>query len=365
MSAQQQQIHNIFAEETATHNDDEHDAYGRYAIHVADTAGANAGHDTHEEEEMPPPLPHVMTNLYNAAVMPHAQMLLQAATGGHHNQQQQRHALNEATTAGGIINNMQYAATTTTTQRNNQMARNQPMNIFDAAEDAYAQHIADLHAANQYSTAQNNTTASAANNNRNSATAAADGRPIPPILPPIYPKNIGMPETVIPPKWMARYNELKRYKLVHGDCSVPQGVPEHKQLNAWARTQKQQYKLMKEGKHSHMSQARVDLLDEIGFEWGGVKRNQFWQDRYNELADFHARNGHTRVPEKYPAAPQLHTWLSLQRRQLKLKREGKKNKLTDGRLKLLEALGMECQIRNTSTWMDRFAELKGMLLNTH
>jgi len=356
MSAQQQ-IHNIFAETHDEHDEaDVSNVYGSYGMHVADSAGrtiadvaatTNNGTTTQEAEGVLPPPP--VTNLYNTAqtvggsVMPHAQMLLQAAAGGH---QSLQHA-----------GTMPYSVAA---QPNNNQLPRQTVNIFDAAEDAYAQHIADLHVANQYSTVEQS--ASAATNTDIGNAVAGGGGLIAPTLPPIYPKNIGMPETVIPSKWMARYNELKRYKQVHGHCSVPQDVHEHKQLSAWVRTQKQQYKLMNEGKHCHMSQPRVDLLNEIDFEWSGVKRDQFWNDRYNELALFHSKTGHTRVPEKYPAAPQLHSWVSLQRRQLKLKREGKKNKLTDDRLKLLEAFGMECQIRNTATWMDRFAELKGMFL---
>lgn len=349
----QQQIHNIFAETHDEHDEaDVNNAYGGYAMLVADSAGrtvaeASATRNSNTTHEAPPALPSV-TNLYNAAqtvggsVMPHAQMLLQAAAGGH--QSLHQHA-----------GTMPYSVA----QPNNNQLPRQPMNIFDAAEDAYAQHIADLHAANQYSTVEQSAAAATHNLDTSNVAAAGGGGSVAPTLPPIYPKNIGMPETVIPSKWLTRYNELKRYKQVHGHCCVPQDVQEHKQLSAWVRTQKQQYKLMKEGKHCHMSQPRVDLLNEIEFEWSGVKRDQFWKDRYNELVLFHSKTGHTRVPEKYPAAPQLHSWVSLQRRQLKLKREGKKNKLTDDRLKLLEALGMEFQIRNTATWMDRFAELKG------
>lgn len=370
MSAQQH-VHNIFAEEETNDEHDEADvnnAYRTYAMHVADAVAAavttNTTIDnnptTHEVGDIilpPPPRPPV-TNLYNAAhtvggsVMPHAQMLLQAAAGGRHLQ----HTLQTTTTTAG---SMSYSSVAQ--PNNNDQLPRQPMNIFDAAEDAYAQHIADLHAANQYSTVDEQSAAAAANNN-DTSNAAADGgsiiRPTLP-LPHIHPKNIGMPETVIPPKWLARYNELKRYKQQHGDCCVPQ---DNKQLSSWVRTQKQQYKLMKDGKHCHMSQPRLDLLDEIEFEWSGVKRDQFWKDRYNDLVQFHSKNGHTRVPEKYLVAPQLYAWMNSQRRQLKLKKEGKKNKLTDERMKLLEAMGVEYQIRSTVTWMERFAQLKGKLL---
>ncbi|KAL7538781.1 hypothetical protein ACHAXR_009317 [Thalassiosira sp. AJA248-18] len=167
-----------------------------------------------------------------------------------------------------------------------------------------------------------------------------------------------MPEVMIPPKWLSRYEELKRYKEEHGDFNVPMDHEHNKQLNAWVKTQKQQYKMLYEGKPNHMSQARIDLLNEIGFIWSGEKRDKFWHDRYNELRAFHAKHGTTRIPDKYEAAPQLHTWVSLQRRQLKMCKDGRHTKLTEERIRMLEAVGLECNIRNSSTWMDRFMELK-------
>lgn len=152
--------------------------------------------------------------------------------------------------------------------------------------------------------------------------------------------------------------ELKRFHATYGHCNVPQKFDENRQLGAWVRTQKQQYKLLTEGKPSHMSQARIDLLNEIGFEWSGEKRDKFWSERYAELVDFQQKHNSTRVPSNYPEAPQLHSWVSLQRRQLKLYKEGKKSKLTEERARMLEAIGLEWQIRNSCSWMERFLELK-------
>ena len=105
-----------------------------------------------------------------------------------------------------------------------------------------------------------------------------------------------------------------------------------------------------------MSQVRIDLLTEVGFEWSGEKRDKFWNERYAELEAYHAKNGNCRVTNI--ENPQLHTWLSLQRRQLRLYKESKPSKLTVERAGKLEAIGLEYQIRNVSTWMDRFMELK-------
>lgn len=404
----QEQSYNIFAEDPHDEHpyEDNHNAIS-YAKYVADTEGtvapdiSNIVHDTTlgnatAEASAPPALPPV-TNLYNAAqtvvgVMPHAQMLLQAAAGGSgggmHQQQQQQERQQQrqqhdtvhettAAAAGSIMNNLQYAVGNLNQQRNNTLTRHQPMNIFAAAEDAYAQHIADLHAENQFNTA--NTTANPPTVAAAANTAAADGRKdnnaasnVPstrrtlPRVQPTVNNNSGRKEDpdAIPSKWMGKYNELKRYKQTHGDCSVSQNAKENKQLSAWVRTQKRQYQLMQEGKHSHMSQARADLLDELDFEWVGVKRDQFWKDRYNELVQFNAKNGHIKVPEKYLPAPKLQSWLHAQRRLLKLKKEGKKTALTEDRVKLLAAVGVDEEKKNsTATWMERFNQLKGKIVS--
>lgn len=152
-------------------------------------------------------------------------------------------------------------------------------------------------------------------------------------------------------------NELKAWKETHGNMDVPV-TDENKSLLSWIRTQKMQYRLLHEGKANHMSEQRIDLLNSIGFEWTGEKRDKFWHDRYAELVALHERTGSTVVPVKYDVAPQLHSWVALQRRQLKLHNEGKTTKLTEERVQLLRAVGLECNIRASTTWMDRFMELK-------
>lgn len=220
------------------------------------------------------------------------------------------------------------------------------------------------------------------------AAAAASAVEGIPGLPPLIQQQGGgfnLPELVIPAKWLARYEELKRFHATYGHCeftdisffmicrcmhftqtslllhltgNVPQKYEDNKQLGAWVRTQKQQYKLLTEDKPSHMSQSRMDLLNDLGFEWFGIKRDNFWSDRYAELVEFQQKHNSTRIPDKYLEAPQLHSWVALQRRQLKLYKEGKPNKLTEERAQMLEAIGLEWQIRNSCSWMERFLELK-------
>ena len=161
-----------------------------------------------------------------------------------------------------------------------------------------------------------------------------------------------MLEVMPPQKWLSCYEEVKQFKQEHGNFSAPK---DNKKLASWIRTQKQQYALLQQGKPNHMSQARLDLLNEIDFTWAGEERDKVWNERYDELVAFHAKhNGSTRIPQDYKVFPQLYSWTTLQRRQLKSRKEGKPHKLTEERIQKLEAVGLESNIRSVCTWMDRF-----------
>lgn len=69
--------------------------------------------------------------------------------------------------------------------------------------------------------------------------------------------------------WMERYRELKDFVKDNGHASVTASRKSKKNscLAAWVKHQRRQYKLLKMGYTSHMTQERVDLLDKIGFKW--------------------------------------------------------------------------------------------------
>jgi len=64
-----------------------------------------------------------------------------------------------------------------------------------------------------------------------------------------------------------------------------------------------------------------------------------WTLRYNELLQFLKDHGHAAVPHTYPANPQLARWVKRQRRQYKLKKNGKPSTMTTERLEMLTAVG--------------------------
>ena len=69
------------------------------------------------------------------------------------------------------------------------------------------------------------------------------------------------------PEWDVRYNELLEYKEKHGDCKVPQHFKANKALGKWVAKQREQYKLLKSGKHSFLTPYRLEKLEDVGFVW--------------------------------------------------------------------------------------------------
>ena len=68
--------------------------------------------------------------------------------------------------------------------------------------------------------------------------------------------------------WMKRYEELKLFKEVHGDCNVPEDDSVNRELSQWVETQRTEYRLRQEGNESsQMTDERISMLEEIGFVW--------------------------------------------------------------------------------------------------
>ena len=63
-------------------------------------------------------------------------------------------------------------------------------------------------------------------------------------------------------KWLHHYEQLKKYKEKHGNCNVP---VKHEQLGRWVSNHRRNYRLLKQGKSSSMSDDHIRRLESIGF----------------------------------------------------------------------------------------------------
>jgi hypothetical protein len=67
--------------------------------------------------------------------------------------------------------------------------------------------------------------------------------------------------------WCERFNELKTFRRVFVHCNVPSNY-QNKRLATWVKCQRRQFKLHKESKPSNITLERIQVLENLGFEWG-------------------------------------------------------------------------------------------------
>eukprot|EP00978_Attheya_sp_CCMP212_P039570 scaffold207100_cov50-Attheya_sp.AAC.2 len=160
------------------------------------------------------------------------------------------------------------------------------------------------------------------------------------------------------PSWDKSFKELVDFKKISGHRNVPQqyGPPGRSVHDQRSR---HQY-LLKEGKYSSLTSDRCEKLENTGFEFKcrppGTASH--WDQQFQELLDFKKIYGHTNVPKQYGPLGQ---WVSCQRTQCRLFKEGKKSSLTIDRREKLESIGFAFIYRapgyKASHWDQRFQDL--------
>lgn len=147
-------------------------------------------------------------------------------------------------------------------------------------------------------------------------------------------------------KWKERFEDLLAFRSKNKNCLVPHTYPTNPTLARWVKRQRYQYKLFQQGEQSSMTQERIDMLDDVGFVWHS--HEVVWQERLSELLDFKKRHGDCLVPSNYAPNPKLATWVKCQRRQYKLHLRGSPSNITVDRIKILENIGFEWELRSSS-----------------
>ena len=108
------------------------------------------------------------------------------------------------------------------------------------------------------------------------------------------------------------------------------------------------------GKEIFIDRKEDCVLESIGFEWSLTTD---WEDRYEELKKYKFEYGNCNVSQKWSENPQLGKWVTNQRTQYRLHREGKKSPMTEERIALLESIGFIWDAQE-ALWQQRYIELK-------
>ena len=104
--------------------------------------------------------------------------------------------------------------------------------------------------------------------------------------------------------------------------------------------QRMEQKNRLEGRNSSLNDSRLERLQMIGFRWAKRKGQASWNEKFNELVQYKARNGNCHVPTKYKANTALGRWVSTQRAEYKKYSEGNtKTTMTAEKIRRLEGIG--------------------------
>ena len=146
-------------------------------------------------------------------------------------------------------------------------------------------------------------------------------------------------------QWDARFQKLKKYKETHRDCSVPQ---RHGPLGRWVDKQCQDYRQLKNGKSSPMSDDRIQKLESIGFQWSfrciQLKNGETvqWDARFQKLKKYKETHRDCSVPQRHGP---LGRWVDKQCQDYRQLKNGKSSPMSDDRIQKLESIGFQWSLR--------------------
>uniref|UniRef100_A0A7S1VGB4 Helicase-associated domain-containing protein n=1 Tax=Grammatophora oceanica TaxID=210454 RepID=A0A7S1VGB4_9STRA len=147
---------------------------------------------------------------------------------------------------------------------------------------------------------------------------------------------------VMESNWERMFTKLEEYKEQFGNTLVPNRYPADVSLGLWVSTQRRNYKSIQTEKaqSSTMIRNRIRRLESIGFVWKATNpRHVSWEHRFQELVAFKETYGHAQVPIGYEKNVKLANWVSTQRQEAKLGREGRSSRLNQERIDMLNSVG--------------------------
>lgn len=145
-------------------------------------------------------------------------------------------------------------------------------------------------------------------------------------------------------KWNEMFNRLVQYKAHHRNCLVPQNYQADVKLGRWIHYQRVEFWMSKQQGTGKITQARIDKLNNIGFEWDPQKTK--WNSMFRRLVDFKAKNGHCMVPKGHKEDCELANWVRNQRLEYQNLERNKRSRMTNERKESLNSIGFQWNARS-------------------
>jgi len=161
-----------------------------------------------------------------------------------------------------------------------------------------------------------------------------------------------------------RLNELRQYKNDNGHTRVPHVYATNPPLGRWVHMQKQFYRQKSLGKKCPLTDARIEVLNKIDFEWsfGRWEGTRSWQEWYEKLKKFKKEFGHTFPTKAYDA--QFYTWVSHQRKIKSLPSALARERIEAlDRLDFVSSATNETQVKSSMTCCEPNVESQHMSLD--
>lgn len=159
-------------------------------------------------------------------------------------------------------------------------------------------------------------------------------------------------------KWKINYEALLEFHRKHNHCRVPGRYKENPKLGAWVKLQREDYKHFKEGKKSPMNEWRIQMLENIGFEFSlfsTEERKNTWIRRLQELMEYRRIHGNCDVPQAHPG---LGKWVAKIRLKYRQFSKGEDTNLTKEHVDLLTELGFRFSVgKGRNSWDSFFLDL--------
>jgi len=94
--------------------------------------------------------------------------------------------------------------------------------------------------------------------------------------------------------------QLFEYRKLYGHMNVPQQDKKYKKLGRWVNDQRTRKT------RGVLSEEYENQLNEIGFVWNTL--DERWNQRFNELKEFHDKFGYFDIPPQITEYPKLYSW---------------------------------------------------------
>jgi Helicase associated domain len=168
--------------------------------------------------------------------------------------------------------------------------------------------------------------------------------------PPSSSSATGLPLAAVTPavqtalhgdQWYIKYERLKEYQSINGDCRVPPRYSLDPQLGSWVANQR--------AKYPNLTVLQRHRLDDIGFV-PGMPGTERWDAMLERLRNYRSINGHCAVPARYSLDPQLGNWANNQR--------AKYQNLSEERRQHLDDIGFVPGMSATERWDSMLERLR-------